>query len=63
MHKKITIGFVVQTYDGNKCVSQEFVAGDQIDYEDMVGKNIEIDTTNEQYQPFDMVQPKFSENQ
>lgn len=57
MHKKITTGFVVQTYDGDKCVSQEFIAGDQVDYEDENGETIDVDTTNEQYQPFDMVQP------
>ena len=59
MHKKITYGFVIQTYDGNNCVSQEFVAGDQVDYEDMAGETIEdFDTSGEQYQPFDMVQPR-----
>lgn len=63
MHKKITYGFVVQTYDDDKCVSQEFIAGDQVDYENMAGEPLdpdedEIDTTNEKYQPFDMVQPK-----
>jgi hypothetical protein len=58
MHKKITVGFVIQNYDGDKCVSQEFVAGDQVDYEDESGETIDIDTTNEQYQPFDMVQPE-----
>jgi hypothetical protein len=37
--KKITVGFVSQTFDTDlgRFVSQEFVAGDQVDYEDEDG--------------------------
>ena len=60
-HKKITVGFVVQTYstkDGTHvCTGQEFVAGDQVDYEDENGEPIEVDVTKENYQPFNMEQP------
>ena len=49
--KKVTTGFVVQTFDTEKqkFVSQEFVAGDQCDYENEDGV--------EDYLPYDMVQP------
>ena len=59
---KITVGFVVQVFDTEKkrFVSQEFVAGDQCDYEDngeLVGREmLEVDG-KEAYLPFDMVQP------
>ena len=54
---KITTGFVIQTYEGTKCVAQEFVAGDPVDYEDEKGVPV-IPIQNEEYQPFDMVQPE-----
>jgi len=57
MHKKITNGFVVQTFEGDNCVSQEFVAGD-VEYENEDGETIEVNVTNEKYQPFDMIQPQ-----
>ncbi len=61
MYKKVTVGFVVQDYilvNGKHiCVSQDFVAGDQVDYESEEGETIQVDTTKEQYQCFDMVQP------
>ncbi len=59
---KITVGFVVQVFDTEKkrFVGQEFVAGDQCDYEDngeLVGREmLEVDG-KEAYLPFDMVQP------
>jgi predicted RNA-binding Zn-ribbon protein involved in translation (DUF1610 family) len=59
---KITNGFVVQTFTtvGGKhiCVNQEFIAGDPVEYEDADGNPISIDTTKEQYQPFEMKMPK-----
>jgi len=60
MYKKITTGFVIQTFndDGN-CVEQEFVAGDQVDYEDIDGEPFDAHSDN--YQPFDMVQPSCME--
>jgi hypothetical protein len=57
--KKITFGFVVQVYDteNQSFVSQEFVAGDQVEVEDMEGNPVdEYMTPN--YFPFDMVQPR-----
>ena len=57
--KKITVGFVVQTYIKNqhtkeaKCVDQEFIAGDQCDFEDMEGETIDIQPHI--YQPYNMV--------
>ena len=60
---KVTAGFVVQVFDTElgRFVSQEFVAGDQTDYEDKDGnavesKVLEVDGM-QAYLPFDMVQP------
>jgi hypothetical protein len=55
---KITVGFVVQQYEKNDngelvCVSQEFVAGDQVDYEDVNGEPLK-EVPNHKYQPFNM---------
>jgi len=60
--KKITVGFVVQEYqtevDGSHTpINQEFIAGDQVDYEDLNGEPVEVDTLKEVYCGFDMVQP------
>jgi len=59
MHKKITNGFVIQDYKDNVCIRQEFIAGDQVDYEtpDGEGLVLGIDVDEGNYQPFDMVQP------
>ncbi len=61
-HNKITNGFVIQTFmtlpNGNLvCVDQEFKAGD-VDYENMDGEAITVDTDKEVYCPFEMKQPK-----
>lgn len=55
---KITVGFVIQQYDDHtgRCIRQEFIAGDQVDYETIAGIPISP-LDNENYQPFDMVQP------
>lgn len=56
--KKITVGFVIQNYnDEGKCISQEFVAGDHVDWEDDEGE-IEIDEPDFPDFPMDMIQPK-----
>lgn len=63
--KKITPGFVVQTWDTKlqKFTGQEFVAGDQCDCEDEIGNPVDPDLMvdpidgAEPYLPFDMVQP------
>jgi len=54
---KITVGFVVQTFEKNNkgkfvCTKQEFIAGDQCDYEDAEGNP--IDPPDHEYQPYDM---------
>ena len=58
MIHKITSGFVVQKFENNKFVSQEFIAGDQVEYETPNGEQVEEEEVeNLPYQPFDMVQP------
>jgi len=62
-HKKITVGFVIQDYKELEngtlvCTGQEFVAGDQVDYENENGETIEVDTSKEVDCPFEMEQPK-----
>ena len=54
---KITVGFVVQTFKKNAageftCIRQEFIAGDQVDYEDTDGKA--ITPPEHPYQQFNM---------
>jgi len=62
-HKKIITGFVVQDYitlsNGTTvCQSQEFIAGDQVDYEDKDGNPVKVDTVKEVCCSFEMVKPK-----
>ena len=58
---KITTGYVIQTYntDTGKCESQEFVAGDECEYETEDGGNFDVDSseTELEYQPYNMEQP------
>lgn len=60
--QKITSGFVVQKYDtvSQRFISQEFVAGDECDYEsdgETVDPSLlEVDG-REVYLPYEMVQP------
>jgi uncharacterized protein (DUF608 family) len=58
---KITQGYVLQTYDTEtgKCKSQEFIAGDECEYETEYGEHFDIDDseTELEYQPYEMVQP------
>jgi len=54
---KTTVGFVVQDYGKNDkgkfvCTSQAFIAGDQVDYQDLDEKH--IDPPKHEYQPFNM---------
>ncbi|MCJ7655965.1 MAG: hypothetical protein MUO97_11855 [Dehalococcoidia bacterium] len=54
---KITIGFVVQTFERNDkgrfvCTKQEFIAGDQCDYEDAEGNP--VTPPDYEYQPYNM---------
>jgi hypothetical protein len=54
--RKITYGFVDQQFDTDtgKFISQEFTAGDQVEFEDRHGEA--VDEISE-YLEFDMVQP------
>lgn len=57
---KITTGFVVQSYEKNSagefvCIAQEFIAGDQVDYEDVEGNSISL--PDHRYQQFNMMLP------
>jgi len=61
---KVIVGFVLQVYDTElkRFVSQQFVAGDQCEYEDKDGvpvcsEALEVDG-KAAYLPFDMVQPQ-----
>lgn len=55
MFKKITHGFVVQNFDNSgNFISQEFVAGDIVEFENEQGEPIE--EKEELYFPFDMKQ-------
>ena len=54
---KITVGFVTQSYEKNAagkfiCTDQEFIAGDQVDYENTDGDT--ITPPEHDYQPFNM---------
>jgi hypothetical protein len=54
---KITVGFVTQTFKRNDsgrfaCIRQEFIAGDQCDYEDEQGNPVE--PPDYDYQPYTM---------
>ena len=53
---KITSGFVVQEYDDSgTCVAQEFIAGDDVQWED--DDENPIEAPEHLYQPFYMTQP------
>ena len=54
---KIIIGFVAQTFEKNAdgkfiCAWQDFISGDDVQYEDVKGESIE--TPDHEYQPFNM---------
>jgi len=58
--KKYTIGIVEQVFDENAyCISQRFIAGDEVQYEDDGGDPYvgDEDYLASCYHPFDMVQP------
>jgi len=57
---KVTTGFVVQKYRKNRtgkfrCIHQEFVAGDDVQFENLKGESIE--EPEHEYQPFNMMLP------
>lgn len=61
--KKITTGFVMQTFNEDGiCVEQNFTAG-EVEYEDENGNPLDDDVHDEhidreQYFPFNMIQPE-----
>lgn len=58
MYTKITMGMVIQNFDDTgKPISQEFVAGDEVVYENKSGEPISA-PDNEIYLPFHMKQPE-----
>jgi hypothetical protein len=54
---KITTGFVIQVFDAEtgRCVEQSFVAGDDVQYEDLNGNPVDWREAKGAYQPFEMV--------
>lgn len=56
-YNKIVIGFVVQRYVDGRCTEQQFIASDEVSYEDPDGEPVEVDLTSEKNQPMEMVQP------
>ena len=61
LYNKFTVGFVVQSFnDAGEFVSQQFIAGDQVDYETEDGDAINVEDMPQggnEYIPFDMTQP------
>ena len=61
LFKKITEGCVIQTFnDAGECISQEFIAGDDVEYETDCGYAINAEDMPDgmsTYHPYDMVQP------
>ena len=57
MKKKVTYGFVVQTFDDDgKCVEQEFIAGDQVEWECAYSGDA-CDSIDGSYQDIKLQQP------
>lgn len=59
LYNKIIVGFVSQQYDSEtgECVFQEFIAGDDVSYENEEGDPVEP-PENEVYFPMNMIQPE-----
>jgi hypothetical protein len=53
--RKIIVGYVLQNFVDGKCVSQEFIASDEVYYENELAEP--IDEFNHEYQPFIMENP------
>jgi len=57
MIRKVTVGCVIQDFDEDgTLVSQEFIAGDQVEYEDENGDFVNEPSTS-LYHPMNMIQP------
>jgi len=62
MIRKFTVGSVVQDFDDNgNLIFQEFIAGDQVDYEDEDGEAVD-EPSAKSYHPMNMIQSCFSQN-
>jgi len=60
--RKITTGFVVQTFDDTgEPINQEFVAGDQVEWLDD-DENIIEEVDPVPYLPFNMIQPNLEDD-
>lgn len=63
--QKITTGTVIQKFnDLGDCFEQQFIAGDNVEYETAEGDNINVGhmpLAGREYFPFDMVQPRQQE--
>lgn len=55
VHGYVRQDFLVSPMTEGKCVGQQFVAGDPVDWEDEVGNP--VDVPEHKYQPFNMVHP------
>lgn len=61
--KKITHGYVIQTYDTdvNGFINQDFVVGDDCIYENQIGEELHVSDLPEEvqnaYLPYRMIQP------
>ncbi len=64
--RKLTTGEVIQVFnDTGECISQRFFAGDIVEYQNDNDGDINIDDmplAGQEYESFDMVQPKQQEN-
>lgn len=60
MYVKITYGWVSQSFDSQgHCFRQEFLASDEVQYEDEDGEPVE---EREVYFPYSMMQPNYNYN-
>lgn len=60
---KITPGYVIQVFDteAKEFTFQEFVAGNEVEYEDETGDVVDFDVATlmmDYYLPYEMVQPE-----
>ena len=57
MIRKVIVGFVVQDFnEDGTLISQEFIAGDQVDYENEEGESVDEPSTS-LYHPMNMIEP------
>lgn len=54
---KMTEGTARQEFRDGECIGQEFIAGDEVNWEDGAGEHLSDPTHLDVYQPFGMAQP------